>query len=94
MGISDDLSHYVLLGRNNPSLFELIQTTIKDLLAEGFAVTQQDTVAKKRQVEDQEEITDQSDLEDDLIGSDFDFPQSNLSLPSVIVAEADTADQS
>ena len=68
---------------------------IKDILADVLAVTRQDTVAEKRQqVEHQEEITEQSDLEDHLICPDFNFSQSILALPSMIAAEADTTDQS
>ena len=84
MAISNDFSHDVILGRDCPKLYDLMTNAITEIPQEILAVQtrQQSTVEHQSQQanEEAQQISDSQTRPFQIIGNDFDFPQSNLSL--------------
>lgn len=85
MDVSNDIPHDILLGRNCPTLFQLLRKAMEDIHYDVLTVQTrhqacQEAAVQQREQLDQENATFQPSSLEDLVSPLYDFPQSNHSL--------------
>ena len=83
IAVSNDICHDVILGRDCDILYALVNTAIEDIPQDVLVVqTRQQAAAESHcQQKNADASEELLTLHPDIIGDDFDFLQTNLSLP-------------
>ena len=90
MAISSEIGHDIILGRNCTALYALMRAAMDEAPREALPVQTRRQAAAAAAADDQ--LSNPQPL-DDLIGADYDFPQTNLAIPDPEDTDQTAADE-